>query len=142
MQGRILRFSVRDGGIISGDDGQRYSFEGSAWTETGTPVAGQRVDFDAQNGRALDIVLVPSTTATGSKSKIVAFLLAFLLGGFGAHKFYLGHVGLGILYIVLTLTLIGILFTGPVALIESIIYLTKSDEDFERIYVQERKALF
>ena len=33
-------------------------------------------------------------------------------------------------------------FTGPVALIESIIYVTKSDEDFERIYVQERKALF
>ena len=80
MQGRILRFSVRDGGIISGDDGQRYSFEGSAWTETGTPAAGQRVDFDAQNGQALDIVLVPSTTATGSKSKIVAFLLAFLAG--------------------------------------------------------------
>ena len=71
-----------------------------------------------------------------------AFLLAFLLGGFGAHKFYLGHVGLGILYIVLTLTLIGILFTGPAALIESIIYVTKSDEDFERIYVQERKAWF
>ena len=142
MQGRILRFSVRDGGIISGDDGQRYSFEGSAWNETGTPAAGQRVDFDAQNGQALDIVLVPSTTATSSKSKIVAFLLAFLLGGFGAHKFYLGHVGLGILYIVLTLTLIGILFTGPAALIESIIYVTKSDEDFERIYVQERKAWF
>ena len=142
MQGRILRFSVRDGGIISGDDGQRYSFEGSAWNETGTPAAGQRVDFDAQNGQALDIVLVPSTTATGSKSKIVAFLLAFLLGGLGAHKFYLGHVGLGILYIVLTLTLIGILFTGPAALIESIIYVTKSDEDFERIYVQERKAWF
>ncbi|MBD5026854.1 NINE protein, partial [Xanthomonas citri pv. citri] len=33
------------------------------------------------------------------KNKIVAALLAFFFGGLGIHKFYLGRVGQGILYI-------------------------------------------
>ena len=45
--------------------------------------------------------------------------------------------------IVLTFTFIGAIFwTAPVSLIEAIIYITKSDEDFHRIYVLERKAIF
>lgn len=33
------------------------------------------------------------------KNKWVAFLLCFFLGGLGAHKFYEGRVGMGILYL-------------------------------------------
>ena len=33
------------------------------------------------------------------KSKSTAYLLWFFLGGFGAHKFYLGKTGMGILYL-------------------------------------------
>jgi len=32
------------------------------------------------------------------KDKTVAYLLWFFLGGFGAHKFYLNNVGMGVLY--------------------------------------------
>jgi TM2 domain-containing membrane protein YozV len=32
------------------------------------------------------------------KDATVAVLLAFFLGGFGAHRFYMGQIGLGILY--------------------------------------------
>lgn len=51
------------------------------------------------------------------KTKLVAYLLWFFLGVFGAHKFYLGKIGMGILYI-FTLGLFGIgiiidLFTIP-----------------------------
>tara|TARA_B110000438_G_scaffold303292_1_gene364128 strand:+ start:357 stop:719 length:363 start_codon:yes stop_codon:yes gene_type:complete len=35
---------------------------------------------------------------TGSKDVVVAYLLWFFLGLIGGHRFYLGHVGLGILY--------------------------------------------
>ena len=42
-----------------------------------------------------------------AKNKWVAFLLCFFLGYFGAHKFYEGKVGMGILYI-LTFGLFGI----------------------------------
>ena len=41
------------------------------------------------------------------KNKWIAFLLCLFLGGLGAHKFYEGKVGMGILYL-LTLGLFGI----------------------------------
>ena len=36
---------------------------------------------------------------TSSKSKTTALLLCIFLGGLGAHHFYVGKVGMGILYI-------------------------------------------
>ena len=61
------------------------------------------------------------------KNKLTAGLLAIFLGGLGVHKFYLGKIGLGILYIVFCWTYIPAL----VGLIEGIIYLTQSDEKFQ-----------
>jgi TM2 domain len=66
----------------------------------------------------------------GEKSKIAAFLLAWFLGGFGAHKFYLGRTGWGILYLVFFWTLI----PSIAAFVEGIIYLTMSDEAFAAKY--------
>ena len=57
-------------------------------------------------------------------------MFALLLGGFGIHKFYLGRVGQGILYLIFCWTFIPAL----VGFIEGIIYLTMSDEDFEKKY--------
>lgn len=39
-----------------------------------------------------------------AKDATVAWLLWFFLGGVGAHQFYFGRTGKGILYIVLTMT--------------------------------------
>ena len=49
------------------------------------------------------------------KSVTVAFLLAFFLGGFGAHKFYFGQIGIGVLYAIFVWTFI----PSIVALIET-----------------------
>ena len=68
--------------------------------------------------------------AVGAKSRITAALLAFFLGGIGAHKFYLGSIGLGILYLLFFWTFI----PAVVAFIEFIIYLTMSDEAFAAKY--------
>jgi TM2 domain-containing membrane protein YozV len=65
------------------------------------------------------------------KSKVTAGILAILLGGFGVHKFYLGKVGMGILYLVFCWTTI----PSIIGLIEGIIYLTKTEEEFQRKYV-------
>jgi hypothetical protein len=43
----------------------------------------------------------------GGKSQIVAFVLCLLIGVIGIHRFYLGHIGMGILYL-LTAGLCGI----------------------------------
>lgn len=64
------------------------------------------------------------------RNRIIAAVLAFTLGGFGAHKFYLGQIGLGILYLVFFWTFI----PAIVAFVEFIIYLAMSDEEFARKY--------
>lgn len=57
---------------------------------------------------------------TSNKSQTVAFILCFILGILGIHRFYLGHIGLGVLYL-LTFGLCGI---G--ALVDLILILTGS----------------
>ena len=61
------------------------------------------------------------------KSKIVAGILALLLGGIGVHKFYLGKVGMGILYLVFCWT--GI--PAFVGFVEGILYLVSNDHNFQ-----------
>lgn len=60
------------------------------------------------------------------RSKVVAGVLGILLGGIGVHKFYLGRIGLGILYILFCWTFI----PSFIGFIEGIIYLCSSDEAF------------
>jgi TM2 domain-containing membrane protein YozV len=76
----------------------------------------------------------------GSEKKVVAGILAILLGGLAIHKFYLGYTKEGIIQIVITVCTCGI--GGLIGLIEGIIYLTKSDEDFVATYVTGRKGWF
>ena len=63
-----------------------------------------------------------------TKGKVAAGILAILLGGIGAHKFYLGKWGWGILYLLFCWTYI----PSIVGLIEGIIYLVSNEEDFAR----------
>ena len=62
------------------------------------------------------------------KSKTTAILLCFFLGGLGVHQFYLGKMGLGVLYL-LTGGLCGI---GT--LVNFIQLLMMSDEQFNAKY--------
>lgn len=72
--------------------------------------------------------------------KVVAGVLALLLGGIGIHKFILGYTNEGIIQIVLSVISCGIL--GIIPFIEGIIYLTKSDEDFYQTYQVNKKGWF
>ena len=82
-------------------------------------------------------MLTDASQATGiirksGKSKIAAGIFALLLGGLGVHKFYLGKIGWGIVYLIFCWTFIPSL----AGFIEGILYLTASDEDFERKYTR------
>jgi TM2 domain-containing membrane protein YozV len=66
------------------------------------------------------------------KDKIVAGILGIVLGGIGVHKFYLGEIGVGLLYLIFCWT--GI--PAVIGLIEGIIYLTTPDEVFQQKYVK------
>lgn len=61
------------------------------------------------------------------KSKVAAGLLAIFLGGIGIHKFYLGKIGLGILYLLFCWTYI----PAFVGFIEGIVILSSSDQNFQ-----------
>ncbi len=65
-----------------------------------------------------------------SKNKVTAGILAILLGSFGVHKFYLGQAGMGVLYLLFCWTFI----PSVVGVIEGIIYLTMSDQEFAMKY--------
>lgn len=73
-----------------------------------------------------------------SNKKVVAGILGILLGGWGIHKFYLGYTKEGIIQIVLTFVTCGV--GALLGLVEGIIYLTKSDEEFTKTYVEGRKG--
>ncbi|MEN9251499.1 MAG: NINE protein [Thermostichales cyanobacterium BF4_bins_65] len=64
------------------------------------------------------------------KNKVVAFVLAWFFGSFGVHKFYLGEIGWGVIYLLFFWTFI----PAIVSFIEGIIYLVMSDEKFNRLY--------
>lgn len=61
------------------------------------------------------------------KSKVVAGILGIFLGGIGVHKFYMGKIGMGILYLLFCWT--GI--PAIVGFIEGIVYLCSNDENFQ-----------
>jgi TM2 domain-containing membrane protein YozV len=150
MKGKVLDFNLQEGkGIISGDDGKRYEFEIKEWKEQTPPQKNDIVDFEVnEEGKAVGIYYdLENSSVSGEKSKIVAFLLAFFLGGFGIHKFYLGCNKEGI--IMLVVFLVGIFLAGipsfiiaVIAFIESLIYIFKSDKDFEEIYVKNKRCWF
>lgn len=88
----------------------------------------------------------------GDNKKLLAGLLGIFLGGFGVHKFILGYqkegfimLGITLISIPLTCLIIGAftMYISPIiGLIEGIIYLTKSDEEFVNTYQIGKKPWF
>jgi len=155
MRGRVLGWdNTASQGQISGDDGQRYTFKRPDWRETYWPARGQLVDFEANMDSASNIYVLQGAAGVGAisgapihKDKIAAALLAFFLGMFGAHKFYLNKTGAGVTMLLLSTVGCILLFIPPmimalIAFIEFIIYLVTDDAEFQRKYVQGNQSWF
>lgn len=152
MKGQILDYSSQTNtGTISASDGKRYYFSGPEWKVNTYPTRGMYVDFETNDDQAKAVYLDVTKPAIRSKDKIAAGLLAIFLGGLGIHKFYLGFTGPGLVYL-LTNT-IGFAITwimlfipnmvlGVIAIVEGIIYLTRTDQEFEQEYVVHKKQWF
>ncbi len=72
--------------------------------------------------------------------KVLAGILALLLGSIGVHKFILGYTKEGLIQIAITVVTCGL--AGVIPFVEGIIYLTKSDEDFYNTYQVGKKGWF
>ena len=90
----------------------------------------------------------PPPVTGKDKDKVVAGILGILLGALGIHKFYLGYTQEGVIMILASI--VGGIVTcgvassamGIIGLVEGILYLTKSDEEFAATYVQNKKGWF
>ncbi|UII81199.1 TM2 domain-containing protein [Flagellimonas sp. CMM7] len=90
--------------------------------------------------------------AGGENKKILTGVLAIILGSLGVHKFMLGYnkegfilLGVSIVAYVLSCVGIGLLFVwipSVIGLVEGIIYLTKSDDEFYNTYQVGKKPWF
>ena len=83
-----------------------------------------------------------------SRDHVAAGLLAIFLGFLGIHKFYLGYNTQG--FIMLSIALIGGLLSFGlvmgvvwiIGVVEGIVYLTKSQSEFERLYIYNKREWF
>lgn len=148
MKGVVLDFNEDTSrGVIAAEDGCRYEFAGINWLSERYPGSGMHVDFEASEKTAENIYLDPCYVRHPEKERITAALLAFFFGWLGVHKFYLGHrqpaaimlcVSLGGLLLFAIPTLIMMM----VGFIEFIIYVTSSDENFDRVYIHGDRDWF
>lgn len=108
---------------------------GVLWAAPSPSPAGSTMKFCSACGTQIDAraEICPNcgvrqlTYGQGSgKSRVVAALLALLLGSLGIHKFYLGKTVLGVIYLIFFWT--GI--PGLIAWVEAIVYLATSDESW------------
>jgi TM2 domain-containing membrane protein YozV len=81
---------------------------------------------------------VPST------NRIAAGVLGILLGALGIHKFILGRVGAGLVMLLVTVLTCGWggIVMNVIGIIEGIIYLTRTEEQFYGEYVVGKKSWF
>ncbi len=166
MKGQILAYVAdKEMGLIATAEGQRVSFRAMDWLEVLPPERGMNVEFEVdENQRAHNIQLALPDTAsrpasananasTGTtelplaqrpKRKPVITLLALFLGVFGAHRFYMGSWGWGLLQLLGVPVVIGILaallpplggllYFAAIAFIwvEMVRYIWMSDAEFD-----------
>jgi TM2 domain-containing membrane protein YozV len=86
------------------------------------------------------------TRPPGADKKIVAGVVALIpyTGALGIHKFILGNTGAGVTRLLITVLTCGIggAVMYIISLIEGLIYLTMSDEEFVRTYILNKKGWF
>lgn len=84
---------------------------------------------------------IPPDRSQANSKKMAAGICGILLGWLGIHKFILGYNTAGIITLVVSLVTCGAI-GSILGIIEGIIYLTKSDEEFYQTYMAGRKEWF
>ncbi|XFA73428.1 NINE protein [Thermosynechococcaceae cyanobacterium Okahandja] len=85
-----------------------------------------------------------SNASEASSKKIAAGICGILLGALGIHKFVLGYSSEGLIMLLVSILTCGVVapVMGIIGLIEGIIYLTKTDEEFYNTYMVGKKGWF
>lgn len=89
-----------------------------------------------------------NASSNQADKKVAAGICGILLGAFGVHKFILGYAVQGAIMLVVSL-IAGVVTCGLstaamaiIGLVEGIVYLSKSDEEFVNTYILNKKGWF
>lgn len=79
-----------------------------------------------------------------TSKKMAAGLLGILLGSLGIHKFILGYTNAGLTMLLVTILTCGLggMVMGVIGLVEGIIYLTMTPQQFKSLYLDDQKQWF
>lgn len=73
MNGQVLDYSIQNNsGVISADNGRRYSFAGGGWQASNPPSVGMHVDFQPSGNTAIGIYAVPGANSTAGSASSAA----------------------------------------------------------------------
>ncbi|KEF42538.1 MAG: hypothetical protein ER33_05675 [Cyanobium sp. CACIAM 14] len=88
--------------------------------------------------------MTDSQQVEASNRKLAAGLLAIFLGSLGIHKFVLGYSKAGLIMLLVTVLTCGFggSVMGIIGVIEGVIYLTTSPEDFQARYIDATREWF
>lgn len=148
---KIIGTDGRQYGPIGAEEIRRWLAENRVNAQTlvqadGVPEWKPSISFSefASEFKSAPPPIAPPTAASRASGKIPAGVCGILLGSLGIHKFILGYTGAGL--VMLLVSLLSCFILAPImhliGLIEGIVYLCKSDEDFARIYVEQRREWF
>lgn len=153
---RIIGADGQPYGPLSAEQIRRYMAEHRVNEHTLTQVEGTPdwKPLSALPEFAADCKIPPPLVSPGAASppssnprasaKVPAGVCGILLGGWGVHKFVLGYTGAGIVMLLISLLtcFVGYPIMHLLGLIEGIIYMAKSDDEFVRTYVDNRREWF
>lgn len=107
--------------LVSGDDGKRYQFATWDWLGKKSPRIGDTVDFVCEGGVVSSVF--PLLRSGTENSRLMFALLCWCAGIFGVHRFMVGRVRTGVLMLVLSLSVVGLMITGIWAIVDFILIL-------------------
>jgi TM2 domain-containing membrane protein YozV len=139
---------MKPGGASSGPAQQNYTYSASGVSQQqpqqeNLPYPGYQ-GYSHQPGYQSNAMAAQNWRALGADKKLAAGILGILLGGLGIHKFVLGYKTEGLIMLLGTILTCGIasMVFAPIGLVEGILYLVKSDEEFVRTYIQNKRGWF
>lgn len=156
---RIIGADGREYGPVTAEQIRQWILEGRANSQTKVQAEGsvawqtlEAVPIFAGDLRAAPppigtvppLAAAPPAVSSKASTKIAAGICGILLGSLGIHKFILGYTGAGLIMLLVTILTCGLAawIMWIIGLIEGILYLTKSDEEFVRTYVDGRREWF
>jgi TM2 domain-containing membrane protein YozV len=156
---KMIGVDGRQYGPVPAEQIRRWIVEGRANAQTALQAEGALdwrplaacPEFAGESFAPPFMIPPPAPIESRARAKIPAGIFGILLGWLGIHKFILGYTGAGVTMLLISVALplltCGFGICGSwamflVGLIEGIIYLTKSDADFVRTYVDGRREWF